>query len=230
MAMLEFPSSGTADTHRMLSEAARRRKQGDKEMSRAWTKGARGLRLAPRSASLSKRKDQGWVLKPRKQFDSEASRDRREKGYGRAMAAGSGAAAGGAVYQGGQAGRKAAQGLVLRRRATNQVKRAVGAESFARQARGVSGDILRRKKGEAAARHLYDQAAHGAEKHAAVSRTLAMRSSEKAPVALRAAGAHGLKGAALAGGALALAGGAKAVSTHRQHGGKTYNGWWEHRY
>ena len=179
---------------------------------------------------LSKKKDQGWVLKPRKQFDSEASRDRREKTYGRALAAGSGAAAGGAGYQAAQAGRKAAQGVVLRRRATNQVKRAEGAESFARQARGVSGDILRRKKGEASARHLYDQAAHGAEKHAAVARTLAMRSSEKAPVALRAAGAHGLKGAALAGGALALAGGAKAVSTHRQHGGKTYNGWWEHRY
>lgn len=181
--------------------------------------------------AMGKRKQQGWVLKPRKQFDSEASRDRREKGYGKGLAAGSGALAGGAGYQGVRAGAKLYGAASAT--ATARGHGRIAGQRDAVQSRALGEAKQLRKPGtrlgpkQAAG---FEGLAHDAGKSAFKHRQAAMKLVDGRPAQLRAAAKHGGKGAALVAGSAALAAGAKAVTRHREHGGKTYNGWWEHRY
>jgi hypothetical protein len=180
------------------------------------------------------RKMAPYVMKPRKQYDPEAKRRRRQKAYTPVLA---GAAAGSAGYAGQEAGRAAysdRQGL----RAT--VKTQAGLHSRGAQEKRGAGRVIRNldayepksrggkkvhalKRVEVADREMPKQraAVRGAVKELRDPRRplkVAGRALTKRPAATAAVAAAGLGAAAI------------ANERHRSRGGKTYNGWWEHRY
>lgn len=181
---------------------------------------------------------------PRKTFDPEASRTRRQKAYTPALA---GAAGASAAHAGALALR------AVHNPATRSADRLAGAARTHRALSAVKGAAAGALHEQARAAASYQENMPGrsrggqqskiagetrrAEKlarEAAGHRNnaeLGERMAAEARTTGRAVRAAGLKRAGVAAAAAgALAGAAALNEHHRTHGGRTYNGWWEHRY
>jgi hypothetical protein len=191
-------------------------------------------RLEHAGTPQAPRKAKPFVVKPRKQYDPEAQRRRRQKAYTPLLAAG---AAGSAGY----AGQRAGSAVVRDRKAL----RAVVSGNAAQHSRGAqekkgAGRILRNLD-------AFEPKSRGGKSVHARSRITAAdttmpknRAAAKGAISelrsatrpFKVAGKALTKRPGATGLAAAGALGAAAVVNehHRNRGGKTYNGWWEHRY
>jgi hypothetical protein len=180
------------------------------------------------------KKPKPFVMKPRKQYDPEAQRRRRQKAYTPLLAGG---AAGSAAY----AGQKAAGAAVSDRKAL----RAVVSGNAAQHSRGAqekvgAGRILRNLDAfEAKSRG--GKSVHARSRITSANESMPKnRTAAKGAIAQLRDPARPLKvagkaltrrpGATGVAAAAGLGAAAAANERHRNRGGKTYNGWWEHRY
>lgn len=173
----------------------------------------------------------GAPVKLKKSFDPEARRDRRNKVYTGALAAGSGAAGGAAGYQGARAGMALRRAVRTEKVAGRHDSAAVKFKAMAdEQDDAAKAAARQKKKGSGALARQHRQFAVGAmgERSKELGQARAVRLAK--PRHLREAKHLGTRAGALAAGSAVLAGGAVAVDRHRKGAGRTYNGWWEHRY